>query len=66
MEELRPEAARKLGKRSVEVQLPHDLVALMSLDQLWSTLSQDINVMAFEVCLLIMLSQFYCNYSWKC
>ena len=55
MEELRPEAARKLGKRSVEVQLPHDLVALMSLDQLWSTLSQDINVMAFEVCLLIML-----------
>ena len=59
MEELRPEAARKLGKRPVEVQLPHDLVALMSLDQLWSTLSQDINVMAFEVCLLKILSPSY-------
>lgn len=49
METLRPLAAEKLKIDAAQVELPYDLVTLMSLDQLWRNIRNDINVMAQEV-----------------
>lgn len=49
MEILRPLAAEKLGIEADKVEVPYDLLSLMPLDQLWTRISNRLNVMVIDV-----------------
>ncbi len=51
MEEMRLKAARALGKKEEEVQMPYDLVSVMDLSALWNIIGNNVSFMAGrEVC----------------